>query len=110
MNPNVRRDVVALHGRGSTAAPLTGQVKIISALATDMTFADMFLFRVSSRLAEDEDRVTRSEPPDRYHAWIYAGPASLSTGLISSRPRLLRSAFFFFFFGGEEKVRIHRTE
>lgn len=44
VDSNVRGDVVALDCGGSALTPLTGQVEIISRLATNMAFADMFLF------------------------------------------------------------------
>jgi hypothetical protein len=43
MNANVRGDVVTLDGGGATCAPLTGEVEVVGALATDMTLADVVL-------------------------------------------------------------------
>lgn len=43
VNAHVRGDVVALHGGGSTRAPLAGEVEVVGGLATDMAFADVFL-------------------------------------------------------------------
>lgn len=44
MDANVGGDVVALDGGGVAVAPLAGQVQVVSALATDMAFADVFLY------------------------------------------------------------------
>jgi hypothetical protein len=43
VDADVRRDVVSLHRRRTTATPLTRQVEIVGALATDVAFADMVL-------------------------------------------------------------------
>lgn len=42
---DMRRDVVALDCRCAAVAPLTCQVQIVSALATDMALANMILDR-----------------------------------------------------------------
>ena len=47
------RNMVALDSRGTTAAPTTGQIEIIRTLATDVTFADVVLSRVSYGIDED---------------------------------------------------------
>ena len=43
MDANVRGDVVTLDGGGATCAPLTSQVEVVGALATDMAFAYVIL-------------------------------------------------------------------
>lgn len=43
MNANVRGDVITLDGGGATCAPLTGQVEVVGALATDVALADVVL-------------------------------------------------------------------
>lgn len=43
MDADVRGNVVALDGRGATCSPLTGQVEVVGAFATDMAFADVVL-------------------------------------------------------------------
>jgi hypothetical protein len=47
MDPNVRRDVIALDSCGPAASPLAGQVEIVCALAANMALTDMFLMSVS---------------------------------------------------------------
>lgn len=43
VDANVRSDVVALNGGGSARTPLTGEVEVVCAFATDMAFADVIL-------------------------------------------------------------------
>lgn len=43
MNSDVRGDVITLDGGGATCTPLTGQVEVVGALATDMALADVVL-------------------------------------------------------------------
>lgn len=43
MDANVGGDVVTLDGGGATCAPLTSQVEVVGALATDMAFAYVIL-------------------------------------------------------------------
>lgn len=45
MNSNVRRDVISLDRCRTAITPGAGQVQVVSAFATDMAFADMFLWR-----------------------------------------------------------------
>ena len=46
VNTDVRRDVVTLHSRSSAVAPLTCQVEVVGALATNMALTDVVLFDV----------------------------------------------------------------
>jgi hypothetical protein len=55
VDADMRGDVVAFDCRGATSSPLTGQIQVIGALTTDMTFADMIL---TSMLAIYEDKFT----------------------------------------------------
>jgi len=49
VDADVGSDVVALHGGRAAGTPLTGEVEVIGALATDMSFTDMVLYsRVES--------------------------------------------------------------
>ena len=43
VNTNVRGDVVTLDSGGATCAPLTCQVEVVGALATDVAFAYVIL-------------------------------------------------------------------
>jgi hypothetical protein len=43
VDSNMRGNVVALDCGGSALAPLTGQVEVVSRLATNMALADMLL-------------------------------------------------------------------
>lgn len=43
MDADVRRDVVALDGRGAAVLPLASEVEVIGALATDVDVADVVL-------------------------------------------------------------------
>lgn len=43
VDTDMRGDMIALDGGGSTIAPLTSEVKIVCALATDMALANMVL-------------------------------------------------------------------
>lgn len=43
MNSDVRGDVITLDGGGATCTPLTGQVEVVGALASDMALADVVL-------------------------------------------------------------------
>jgi hypothetical protein len=45
MDPDMRRDVVALDRRGAAGIPLAGQVQVVGALATNMLLADVLLER-----------------------------------------------------------------
>jgi len=45
MNSDMRCDVVALDGGNPALRPLTLQVQVIGALATDMLFADVLLIK-----------------------------------------------------------------
>lgn len=45
MDADVRRDVVALDGRGAAGIPLAGQVQVVGALATNVLLADVLLGR-----------------------------------------------------------------
>jgi hypothetical protein len=45
MHTNVGSDVVALDSGGVAGSPLTSQVQVVGALATDMAFANVFLLR-----------------------------------------------------------------
>ena len=47
VDANVGGDVVSLHGRSATRAPLTRQVEVVGALAADMAFADVVLYRIA---------------------------------------------------------------
>lgn len=47
VDPDMRRDVVALDRRRPAVPPLAGEVQIVGALATDMALADVFLAAVS---------------------------------------------------------------
>ena len=46
MDTNVRRDVVTFYSRGTTITPLTSQIQVVGALATNMAFANMVLIVV----------------------------------------------------------------
>lgn len=46
VNTNVRGNMISLHRGGTATSPLTRQVEIVGALATNMTLADMFLQKV----------------------------------------------------------------
>lgn len=46
MNTNVRCDVVTLYSRSAAITPLTSQVQVVSALATNMAFANVILIDV----------------------------------------------------------------
>ena len=46
VNTNVRRDVVTFYSRGTAVTPLTGQVQVVGALATNMTFTNVVLINV----------------------------------------------------------------
>lgn len=43
VDPDMRGDMIALDGGGTTVAPLTSQVQIVRTLATDMALANMVL-------------------------------------------------------------------
>ncbi len=43
MDTNVRGDVVAFHNINAATTPCTGEVEIVGALATNVSFADMVL-------------------------------------------------------------------
>ena len=43
VDADVRGDVITLDCRGAAVAPLTGQVQIVGAFATDVTLADVVL-------------------------------------------------------------------
>lgn len=43
MYPDVRSDVVPLDGCGVTGTPLAGEVEVVSALATNVAFANVLL-------------------------------------------------------------------
>ena len=45
MDSNVGGDMVAFDCRGTATTPLTRQVEVVGALAADVSFADMFLFK-----------------------------------------------------------------
>lgn len=53
MDADVRGDVITLDGGGAASTPLTGEVEVVGALATDMALADVVL-RIVSR--EDVDK------------------------------------------------------
>lgn len=44
MDADVGGDVIAFDGRGTACSPLTGQVEVVGALATDMAFAHVVLW------------------------------------------------------------------
>lgn len=44
VNPDVRCDVVAFHNGDATGTPGTSEVEVIGTLATDVTFANVFLW------------------------------------------------------------------
>ena len=46
VNTDVRCDVVTLYSRSAAITPLTSQVQVVSALATDMAFANVILIEV----------------------------------------------------------------
>lgn len=46
VNTNVRCDVVTLYSRSTAVSPLTCQVQVVSALATNMAFANVILVDV----------------------------------------------------------------
>ncbi len=43
VDPDVRSDVIPFNSGGTTAAPLTLQIEVVCALASDMALADVFL-------------------------------------------------------------------
>lgn len=43
VDTDVRRDVIPFNSRGAAASPLACQVKVICALSTDVTLADVIL-------------------------------------------------------------------
>lgn len=43
VDPNVRRDVIALDRGGATRVPSTRQIKVVCRLASDMLLTDVFL-------------------------------------------------------------------
>ena len=45
MYSDMRSDMIALDGGSSATAPLAGQVEVICALATYVTFTDVFLVK-----------------------------------------------------------------
>ena len=48
MNPDVRSDVVSLDCGGPARVPLTSQVEVVGALATNVTLTDVLLRQVSN--------------------------------------------------------------
>lgn len=46
MHSNVGSDVIPLDSCSVTGTPLTSEIKIVSALAADVTFTDVFLYVV----------------------------------------------------------------
>ena len=48
MDPNVRSDVVSLDSSGPARVPLTSQVEVVGALATNVTLTDVLLHQVSN--------------------------------------------------------------
>ena len=60
VNADVRGDVVTLDGGGATCAPLTGQVEVVGALATDVAFAYVVLNVLLASDACCDEEGTRS--------------------------------------------------
>ena len=60
VNANVRGDVVTLDGGGATCAPLTGQVEVVGALATDVALAYVILNVLLASDGACDERGTRS--------------------------------------------------
>jgi len=57
VNSDVRGDVVTLDGSGATCAPLTCQIEVVGALATDVAFAYVILgWLLASDVFCDEER------------------------------------------------------
>lgn len=46
VDSNVRRDVITLYSRSTAVAPLTCQVQVVGALATNMALTDVVLIDV----------------------------------------------------------------
>lgn len=44
MNPNVGSDMISFDRRGTTVAPLTSQIEVVSGFATNMLLTNMLLF------------------------------------------------------------------
>ena len=60
MNANVRGDVVTLDGGRATCAPLTGEVKVVGALAADVAFAYVILELLLASGGYCDEKGTRS--------------------------------------------------
>lgn len=46
VNADMRGDMIALHGGSGAITPTTRETQIVGALATDMSFTDVFLSRL----------------------------------------------------------------
>jgi hypothetical protein len=60
VDADVRGDVVTLDGGGAACAPLTGQVEVVGALATDVALAYVILDVLSASCKSCDEEGTRS--------------------------------------------------
>lgn len=81
VNTDVRGDVIALDGGGPTIAPLTGEVQIVCALATDVALADMILDEneVSSVVAGSSRRIHSRRAAPRLPLSLHSHSTDIAT-------------------------------
>jgi hypothetical protein len=83
MDANMRSDVIALDGRGTTLAPGAGQVEVVGRFATDVALTDMLLLKKSACAIKCRERYVHREP-----LRMDSARRILATGTADFHPRL----------------------